>query len=90
MCHVIDYAQKKIELTDKKAVTLALCTEVPIMKPISIFELALIIWNIQSRPCYASEKVPISRIRQVLHELIMMDPRNIIEADQDIFLIKYM
>ncbi|MHA1784045.1 MAG: hypothetical protein ACTSVY_07805 [Candidatus Helarchaeota archaeon] len=89
MCYVIKKQQKNVELTDKMIVELALCTEVPIGRPITIVEVALIIWDIQSRPFYHSELLSIFKIRTILDELILVNPRKIIELEKDTYLIRF-
>ena len=55
LCYVVKKQEKQVYLSDKMAIELALTTEIPIDRPISLFEIAVIIWGIQSRPWYNSE-----------------------------------
>ena len=93
MCYVTkrnDYDEnmRKIILTGKKAIELALLSEIPINVPLSIIEIATYIWDIQSREYYVSKPASISRIRRVLHDIILENPRKIVESDIDEYVIK--
>lgn len=92
MCYVIknnhrDENIRKMSLTDKKAIEIALLSEIPMHVPLSIIEIATHVWAIQSRDCYASEFVSITKIRRTLQDIILEDPRRIIETDIDEFII---
>ena len=89
MCYAIKKQQKSIQLSDKKAIELALTAEVPINEPITLLELAVIIWRIQSRPWYDTNLVSIFKIREFLDELILNEPRKIIELEKDNYLIRF-
>jgi len=89
LCYSIKKQQNSVPLSDKKAIDLALTTEVPINKPISLFELAVIVWSIQSRPWYDSALVSIYKIKEFLDELILQEPRKIIELEKDNYLIRF-
>ncbi|NHI93654.1 MAG: hypothetical protein EAX96_14300 [Candidatus Lokiarchaeota archaeon] len=90
LCYRIKNQEKKIYLSKNKAIELALTTEIPINEPISLFEIAIIIWDIQTRPWYSSELVSIYNIKYFLNELIIKEPRKVIELENDYFLIKYL
>jgi len=93
MCYVTKYNDydenmRKTILTDKKAIEVALVSEIPMNIPLSIIEIATYIWDIQAREYYVSKPVSISRIRRVLCDIILENPRKIVETDIDEFVIK--
>jgi len=92
MCYVTDYNDydenmRKTVLTDKKAIEVALVSEIPLNLPLSIIEIATYIWDIQSREWYVSKPASISRIRRVIHDIILENPRKIVETDIDEYVI---
>ncbi len=93
MCYATKYNDhdenvRKTILSDKKAIEIALLSEIPMNTPLSIIEIASHIWNIQSREYYISKPATITKIRRVLHDIILENPRKIIETDIDEYVIK--
>lgn len=67
------YLLNKRVLTLSEVVELALACEIPIKTPITLLEICIHIWEVQSRPCY---KQRLSSVHEIHLEVIEYSRRN--------------